>query len=98
LKELAASGEIMVCHSNQFEDGKKIERICCLLTAFTPLAKSGLRPKVSEIYARPVYPGQKNAPEQLSIRGKCLNKGLLRQHVKGDKRALAFANETIDLA
>lgn len=46
LSELAAKGEIVVCHSIRFENGKKIEGISCRIAGFTPKAKPGAKSKV----------------------------------------------------
>ncbi|OIR18448.1 hypothetical protein GALL_17770 [mine drainage metagenome] len=45
LSELAAQGEIMVCHSTKFEKGKKIEGISCRLAGFIPPAAPGRKSK-----------------------------------------------------
>ena len=45
LAELAAKGEIMVCHSTRFEKGKKIEGISCRLAGFIPPAAPGRKAK-----------------------------------------------------
>ncbi len=45
LAELAAKGEIMVCHSIKFEKGKKIEGISCRLAGFIPPAAPGRKSK-----------------------------------------------------
>ena len=45
LSELAAKGEIMVCHSTKFEKGKKIEGISCRLAGFIPPAAPGRKSK-----------------------------------------------------
>ncbi len=45
LTELAAKGEVMVCHSIRFENGKKIEGIKCRLAGFIPPAAPGRKSK-----------------------------------------------------
>jgi len=45
LSELAAKGEIMVCHSIRFEKGKKIEGISCRLAGYIPPAAPGRKSK-----------------------------------------------------
>jgi DeoR/GlpR family transcriptional regulator of sugar metabolism len=45
LAELAAKGEIMVCHSIKFEKGKKIEGISCRVAGFIPPAAPGRKSK-----------------------------------------------------
>ena len=45
LSELAAKGEIMVCHSTRFEKGKKIEGVSCRLAGYIPPAAPGRKSK-----------------------------------------------------
>ena len=45
LSELAAKGEIMVCHSTKYDKGKKIEGISCRLAGFIPPAAPGRKSK-----------------------------------------------------
>ena len=45
LSELAAKGEIMVCHSIRFEKGKQIEGIKCRLAGYIPPAAPGRKSK-----------------------------------------------------
>jgi DNA-binding Lrp family transcriptional regulator len=45
LTELAAKGEIMLCHSIRFEKGKKIEGIKCRLAGYIPPAAPGRKSK-----------------------------------------------------
>ncbi|MDD4911717.1 MAG: ArsR family transcriptional regulator [Sideroxydans sp.] len=46
LTELAAKGEIMMCHSTRFDSkGKKIEGIKCRLAGFIPPAAPGRKSK-----------------------------------------------------
>ncbi len=45
LAELAAQGEIMVCHSIKYEKGKKIEGISCRLSGYIPPAAPGRKSK-----------------------------------------------------
>ena len=45
LAELAAKGEVMVCHSTRFDKGKKIEGIKCRLAGFIPPAAPGRKSK-----------------------------------------------------
>jgi hypothetical protein len=45
LSDLAAKGEVMVCHSTRFEQGKKIEGIKCRLAGFIPPAAPGRKSK-----------------------------------------------------
>ena len=51
LSELAAKGEIMVCHSIRFEKGKKIEGIRCRLAGYIPPAAPG-RKKVGIVISK----------------------------------------------
>ena len=41
LSELAAKGEVVVCHLIRFEKGKKIEGISCRLAGYIPPASPG---------------------------------------------------------
>ena len=41
LSELAAKGEIIMCHSIQFRDGKKMEGMRCRLAGYIPPASPG---------------------------------------------------------
>lgn len=45
LSSLAAKGEVMVCLSTRFENGKKIEGIRCRLAGFIPPAAPGRKAK-----------------------------------------------------
>jgi DNA-binding IclR family transcriptional regulator len=45
LSELAAQGEVMVCHSTRFDKGRKIEGIKCRLAGFIPPAAPGRKSK-----------------------------------------------------
>jgi DeoR/GlpR family transcriptional regulator of sugar metabolism len=45
LAKLAAQGEVMVCHSIRFDNGKKIEGIKCRLAGFIPPAAPGRKSK-----------------------------------------------------
>ena len=47
LTELAATGEIMTCHSTLFLEGQKIEGIRCRVAGITPVAKPGRKAKAS---------------------------------------------------
>jgi len=46
LSELAAKGEVVVCHSIRFKKGRKIEGISCRLTGYIPPAAPGRKSKV----------------------------------------------------
>jgi DNA-binding Lrp family transcriptional regulator len=45
LTELSAKGEIIMCHSIQFTDGKKIEGMRCRLAGYIPPASPGRKGK-----------------------------------------------------
>ena len=45
LSELAASGEIVACHSIRFEKGEKIEGTVCRLAGHVPAAAPGRKSK-----------------------------------------------------
>jgi len=45
LSELAATGEVMTCHSIRFEKGKKIEGVSCRLAGYIPPASPGRKSK-----------------------------------------------------
>jgi transcription initiation factor IIE alpha subunit len=45
LAELASKGEIMVCHSTRFDNGKKVEGVSCRLAGFIPPAAPGRKSK-----------------------------------------------------
>ena len=45
LADLAARGEVMVCHSIKYEKGKKIEGIKCRLAGYIPPAAPGRKSK-----------------------------------------------------
>jgi DNA-binding Lrp family transcriptional regulator len=45
LAELAAKGDVMVCYSIRYEQGKKIEGIKCRLAGFIPPAAPGRKSK-----------------------------------------------------
>ena len=45
LSELAAKGEVMVCHSTRFENGKKVEGMSCRISGYIPPAAPGRKPK-----------------------------------------------------
>jgi DNA-binding IclR family transcriptional regulator len=45
LSELAAKGEIMVCHSIRFEKGKRLEGIRCRIAGYIPPAAPGRKSK-----------------------------------------------------
>ena len=45
LSELAATGEVMTCHSTRFEKGKKIEGVSCRLAGYIPPASPGRKSK-----------------------------------------------------
>lgn len=47
LAELAAKGEVMVCNSIRFENGKKIEGIRCRVSGYIPPASPGRKSKAS---------------------------------------------------
>ena len=41
LSELSAKGEVIMCHSIQFRDGKKMEGMRCRLAGYIPPASPG---------------------------------------------------------
>lgn len=45
LVELSAKGEIIMCHSIQFKDGKRIEGMRCRLAGYIPPAAPGRKSK-----------------------------------------------------
>jgi hypothetical protein len=45
LTELSAKGEVIMCHSIQFRDGKRIEGMRCRLAGFIPPAAPGRKGK-----------------------------------------------------
>lgn len=45
LSELAAKGNVVVCHSTRFEKGKKIEGIICRVAGYIPPATPGRKSK-----------------------------------------------------
>lgn len=48
LAELAAKGEVMVCDSIRFENGKKIVGIRCRVSGYIPPASPGRKSKASQ--------------------------------------------------
>ena len=46
LAELAAKGDIMVCNSIKFVDGKKVEGVSCRMAGYIPRAAPGRKSKV----------------------------------------------------
>jgi DNA-binding Lrp family transcriptional regulator len=45
VSELSAAGEVMVCRSIRFENGKEKEHVLCRIAGYTPPAAPGRRPK-----------------------------------------------------
>ena len=45
LEELSAKGEIIMCHSIQFKDGKKIDGMRCRLAGYIPPVAPGRKSK-----------------------------------------------------
>ncbi|MBL8385714.1 MAG: hypothetical protein JNM90_21695 [Burkholderiales bacterium] len=45
LAELSARGEVIMCHSIQFRDGKRIEGMRCRLAGYVPPAAPGRKSK-----------------------------------------------------
>lgn len=45
LNELAASGDLMSCHSIRYENGKKIEGMKCRIAGYIPPATPGRKSK-----------------------------------------------------
>ena len=45
LAELSAKGEVIMCHSIQFKDGKRIEGMRCRLAGYIPAAAPGRKSK-----------------------------------------------------
>jgi hypothetical protein len=49
LSELSAKGEVIMCHSIQFRDGKRIEGMRCRLAGFVPPAGPGRKEKARTV-------------------------------------------------
>ena len=47
LSELAKRGDIIVCHSIRYENGKKIEGMLCRVSGYIPTAAPGRKPKAA---------------------------------------------------
>ena len=47
LAELSARGDVIMCHSIQFRDGKKIEGMRCRLAGYIPPAAPGRKSKAA---------------------------------------------------
>jgi len=45
VSELAARGEVIMCRSTRFEDGKKIEGMLCRVAGYIPPASPGRKAK-----------------------------------------------------
>jgi len=45
LTELSNKGDVIMCHTTRFVDGKKCEGMLCRVAGFTPTAAPGRKPK-----------------------------------------------------
>jgi hypothetical protein len=45
MSELSAKGEIILCHSIRYVDGKKVEGTLCRIAGYMPPASPGRKPK-----------------------------------------------------
>jgi DNA-binding Lrp family transcriptional regulator len=45
VSKLSASGEVIVCQSIRFDNGKKMERMLCRIAGYIPPAAPGRKPK-----------------------------------------------------
>ena len=45
VSELSARGDVMVCRSIRFKDGKQIDALLCRVSGFIPPAAPGRKPK-----------------------------------------------------
>jgi DNA-binding IclR family transcriptional regulator len=45
LTELAAKGDVIMCRTTRYTDGKKIEGMLCRVAGFIPSASPGRKPK-----------------------------------------------------
>ncbi|MGH8547804.1 MAG: hypothetical protein ACRERU_04240 [Methylococcales bacterium] len=45
VSDLSAKGDVMVCRSIRFKDGKPVEAILCRVAGYIPLASPGRKPK-----------------------------------------------------
>ena len=45
VSNLSAKGDVMVCRSIRFKDGKQVEAMLCRVAGYTPLASPGRKPK-----------------------------------------------------
>ncbi len=48
LSELSRIGDVIMCHTTRYIDGKKIEGMLCRVAGFTPTAAPGRKPKAKE--------------------------------------------------
>ena len=48
LSELSKIGDVIMCHTTRYIDGKKIEGMLCRVAGFTPTAAPGRKPKAKE--------------------------------------------------
>ena len=47
VSELSAKGDVMVCRSIRFRDGKHIEAVLCRIAGYIPPAAPGRKPKAA---------------------------------------------------
>ena len=45
VSNLSAKGDVMMCRSIRFKDGKPVEAMLCRVAGYTPLASPGRKPK-----------------------------------------------------
>ena len=45
VSNLSAKGDVMICRSIRFKDGKQVEAMLCRVARYTPLASPGRKPK-----------------------------------------------------
>ena len=45
VSNLSAKGDVMICRSIRFKDGKQVEAILCRVAGYIPLASPGRKPK-----------------------------------------------------
>jgi transcription initiation factor IIE alpha subunit len=48
LSELSKIGDVIMCHTTRYIEGKKIEGMLCRVAGFTPTAAPGRKPKAKE--------------------------------------------------
>ncbi|MGH8711619.1 MAG: hypothetical protein ACREVA_09960 [Burkholderiales bacterium] len=45
VSNLSAKGDVMICRSIRFKDGKQVEAMLCRVAGYIPLASPGRKPK-----------------------------------------------------